>query len=198
VGRRLPDHRIRGSALIETNLGEEPMESSGVDTAVVEHQVRRLIVPLPMPYDRAVERFEQLVPAADMARFAQLATWDAVLEQAEINAPHGFMIYWRTDVTAAMAGSGSSWKCTEYLMGNHTIAERMFRHDPSAMLHAPLRVVIHADRDGVTRFVVDQPSTLFGSFDNSSIAIVGVELDGLLADLLILLGAAVPQQLTAP
>jgi uncharacterized protein (DUF302 family) len=174
------------------------MESSAVDTAVVEHQAVRLIVPLPMPYDRAVERFEQLVPAADMARFAQLATWDAVVEQAEINAPHGFMIYWRMDVTAAMAGSGSGWKCTEYLMGNHTIAERMFRHDPSAMLYAPLRVVICADRDGVSRFVVDQPSALFNSFDNSPIAIVGVELDRLVADLLILLGAAAPQQLTAP
>lgn len=36
----------------------------------------------------------------------------------------------RTDVTAAMAGSGSFWKAPEYLMGNHTIAERMFHHDP--------------------------------------------------------------------
>jgi pimeloyl-ACP methyl ester carboxylesterase len=192
------------SALRETvrlsrgSLGEEPMESSSVDTAVVQHQDKRLIVSVPMPYDHAVERFEQLVPAADMARFAQLATWDAVLKQAEINAPHGFMIYWRMDVTATMAGSGSGWKCTEYLMGNHTIAERMFRHDPSAMLYAPLRVLIHADRDRASRFVVDQPSTLFQSFDNSSIATVGVELDRLLADLLILLGAAAPQELKAP
>jgi len=173
------------------------VESSTVETAVVEHQVRRLTVPLRMPYDRAIDRFEQLVPVADMARFAQLATWEAVLEQAEINAPHGFMIYWRTDVTAAMAGSGSGWKCTEYLMGNHTIAETMFRHDPSAMLYAPLRVVIYADRDGVSRFVVDQPSALFSSLDNSSIAAVGVKLDRLVADLLILLGAAVPQLLMA-
>jgi hypothetical protein len=36
----------------------------------------------------------------------------------------------RTDVTVAMAGSGSFWKATEYLMGNHTIAERMLHHDP--------------------------------------------------------------------
>jgi uncharacterized protein (DUF302 family) len=105
------------------------------------------------------------------------------------------MIYWRTDVTAAMAGSGSGWKCTEYLMGNHTIAETMFRHDPSAMLYAPLRVVIYADREGVSRFVIDQPSALLSSLDNSSIATVGVKLDRLVADLLILLGAAVPQAL---
>src|SRR5882762_2855667 len=68
----------------------------------------------------------------------QMANWQATLELAEINAPHGFMRYYRSDVTAAMAGSASFWKATEYLMGNHTIAERMFHHEPAAMLHAPL------------------------------------------------------------
>jgi hypothetical protein len=30
------------------------------------------------------------------------------------------------------SSSPSFWKATEYLMGNHTIAERMFRHDPAS------------------------------------------------------------------
>lgn len=33
-------------------------------------------------------------------------------------------------------------ECIAYLMGNHTIAEQMFRHDPRAMLYAPLRILI--------------------------------------------------------
>ncbi len=53
-----------------------------------------------------------------------------MIEQAEINAPHGFMACWQADVTAIRAGSGSGWKCIEYLMGNHVIAQRMFHHDP--------------------------------------------------------------------
>jgi hypothetical protein len=65
------------------------------------------------------------------------------------------MRYYRGDVTAAMAGSPSFRKATEYLMGNHTIAERMFRHDPAVMLHAPLRTVVYADQDA-TR---NSPST---------------------------------------
>jgi uncharacterized protein (DUF302 family) len=171
------------------------MTTSGI--RATEHPVRRLDVVLPLPYDRAVRRYEELVPAADLARFGQLATWDAVLELAEINAPHGFMIYWRADVTATMAGSPSGWKCTEYLMGNHTIAERMFRHDPAAMLHAPLRTVIYADTEGNTRFAVDQPSTLFGSYGNPAIAEVGRELDRLVANLLTTLGAPVPGELVS-
>lgn len=107
------------------------------DNHSVEHLTRRLDVALPLPYERAVQRYEELVPPVDRARFGQLADWDAVRAFAEINAPHGFMIYWSIDITAIMAGSPSGWKCTEYLMGNHVIAERMFRHDPSAVLHAP-------------------------------------------------------------
>src|SRR6202048_2371964 len=139
----------------------------------VEHRSRRLLIPLPTPYDEAVETYERLVPVVDRARFGQLATWDAVIALAQINAPLGFMIYWRTDVTATMAGSQSGWKCVEYLMGNHTIAERMFRHDPSTMLHAPLRTVIYADETGDTQFVIDQPSTLFSSYGNPDIEAVG-------------------------
>jgi hypothetical protein len=42
---------------------------------------------------------------------------------------------------------------------------------------------------------VDQPSLLFGSYDNADIAAVGQELDGLLVGLIELLGGEVPDQL---
>ena len=164
-------------------------------STVIDHPVRRLVVALPQPYDTAREDYETLVPEADMARFFQMASWQATLELAEINAPHGFMRYYRGDITALMAGSQSLWKATQYLMGNHTIAERMFRHDPSAMLHAPLRTVIYADPDGDTQLAIDQPSLLFASYDNAQIADVGRELDALLAQLITLLGADLPPQL---
>jgi hypothetical protein len=162
---------------------------------VIEHPARRLVVALPQPYDAARERYETIVPEVDLARFYQMASWPATLELAEINAPHGFMRYYRSDLTAAMAGSPSLWQATQYLMGNHTIAERMFRHEPSVMLHAPLRTLIYADADGDTKFAVDQPSLLFGSYGNPDIAAVGDELDALLARLITLLGGTVPDEL---
>jgi hypothetical protein len=108
------------------------------------------------------------------------------------------MRYTRMDVTALMASSPSFWQATQYLMGNHTIAERMFRHDPSVMLHAPLRTLIYADPDGDIKLAVDQPSLLFNSFGRADIASVGMELDALLAELIRLLGAEVPSQLRGP
>jgi len=161
----------------------------------VDHSSRRLLVALPQPYDQARERYESLVPEVDFARFFQMASWQATLELAEINAPHGFMRYYRSDVTALMASSRSFWKATQYLMGNHTIAERMFRHDPSVMLHAPLRTLLYANADGDTKFAVDQPSVLFASYHNPDIDTVGKELDALLVGLIELLGGEVPKQL---
>jgi uncharacterized protein (DUF302 family) len=165
-----------------------------VSTAV-DHPSRRLIVHLPRPYDEARELYETLVPEVDLARFGQMANWQATLELAEINAPHGFMRYYRVDVTAVMAGSPSFWKATEYLMGNHTIAERMFHHDPAAMLHAPLRTLVYADPDGDTKLAVDQPSLLFASYDNPLIATVGDQLDHLLALLITTMDGDLPSEL---
>ncbi|MFJ5155396.1 DUF302 domain-containing protein [Streptomyces sp. NPDC088353] len=165
------------------------------ETAFIDHTARRLIVALPEPYDAAREHYEALVPEVDLPRFFQMASWQATLELAEINAPHGFMRYYRSDITAVMAGSPSSWKATQYLMGNHTIAERMFRHDPSIMVHAPLRTLLYADPDGDTKLAVDQPSLLFASYGNPRIADVGRELDALLAGLITLLGGDAPPQL---
>ncbi len=165
------------------------------NTTAIDHPARRLVLALPSPYDQAREHYETLVPEVDSARFFQMATWQATLELAEINAPHGFMRYYRSDITAVMTGSPSPWRATQYLMGNHTIAERMFRHDPSVMLHAPLRTLLYADPDGDTKLAIDQPSLLFASYDNPHISEVGRELDALLAQLITLLGGDPPPQL---
>jgi hypothetical protein len=71
----------------------------------------------------------------------------------------------------------------------------MFHHDPGAMLHAPLRTEIYADRAGDTQFIVDQPSTHFASYAVPEIAEVGLHLDQLLAGLLTAMGARLPAEL---
>lgn len=164
------------------------------NSGVVDHPNRRLLVALPDSFERARERYEALVPVADLTVFASLPTWDEVVAEAKNQAPHGFLRYFSVDVTPTMAQSGSAWRATEYLMGNHTIAERMYRHDPAVMLHAPLRTLLY-DGPQETVLAVDQPSLLFASYGHPEIATVGLELDGLLATLIDLLGGDVPAQL---
>ena len=77
-------------------------------STAVDHPSRRLVVALPQTYDEARERYESLVPEVDVARFSEMASWQATLELAEINAPHGFMRYYRSDILFANAGVGRS------------------------------------------------------------------------------------------
>src|SRR5580658_3777350 len=141
-------------------------------------------------------RYEAAVPplpgAAVQELVARGAPWPEMLELIDASAPHGFLIYFRNDVHPVMTLAGDGAACVSYLMGNHTIAERMFRHDPRAMLYAPLHTVIWEDAAGDAWFTVDQPSTQFASFDIPEIAAVGVELDRMLATLLESLDVPVP------
>ena len=123
------------------------------------------------------------------------ASWAEVIDLHAELAPHGFLIYWRNDVHAVMQLANDENDCIAYLMGNVTIAEQMFRHDPRAMLYAPLRTVIWEDVHESAWFTVDQPSTQFGSFGIPAVSAVGVELDKKLAALLEALGVEVPMAL---
>ncbi|MGW4793985.1 DUF302 domain-containing protein [Nonomuraea sp. NPDC004297] len=176
------------------------MQAPNTATSITHSNVR-LQIPVPGSFAEAMGTYERLVPALDAARVEDLvrrqASWDEVIEQARENAPHGFVIFWRFDITPLMSLAGDEWPCVQYLMGNHTIAQRMFHHDPAIMLSAPLRTVLCAGASGVVTLQVDLPSSRFGSYGNPEIAAVGRELDDKLAGLLGALGAPVPGELRA-
>ncbi|HZC92003.1 MAG TPA: DUF302 domain-containing protein [Mycobacterium sp.] len=166
----------------------------------ISHQVDRLTIQIDDTFDGFRNRYEQAVPVFQSERFASLVErevdWQTVLEATAENAPHDFILYWSHDFTSLMRLAGDRGRCVEYLMGNHTIAEKMYRYNPAILLYAPLRTAIVEDANGATWFTVDQPSTRFGSFNTPQIAEVGIELDHKLAALLEHLGAPVPAGLT--
>ena len=169
----------------------------------VEHESytsRRLTVEVPgvREFQRRYERAVPFEPVAEVESLTgRRATWAEMLELVAEAAPHGFLLYWRGDVHPVMQLAGDDRDCIAYLMGNHTIAEQMFRHEPRAMLYAPLRTVIWEARDGRAWFTADQPSRQFRSFGIPAVAAVGVELDRKLAELLEALGVEVPMALLA-
>jgi hypothetical protein len=167
----------------------------------VAHQVDRLTIQIDDSFDGFRARYEQAVPVFQSKRFDELiersVDWSTVVEATIENAPHDFILYWSHDFTSLMRLAGDRGRCVEYLMGNHTIAQKMYRYNPAILLYAPLRTAIVEDAEGATWFTVDQPSTRFGSFCTPQITRVGIELDHKLAALLEHLGAPVPSALTA-
>ncbi len=144
-------------------------------------------------------RYEEAVPPLPVADVEALARrhapWQEMLDLMAKAAPWGFVIYSAIDADPIMRLAGDPAYCVSYLMGNHTIAERMFRHEPAILLYAPLRTAIWGDAEGPARFTFDQPSDQFGSFGVPEITAVGVELDRKIAALLDHLGTAVPDAL---
>jgi uncharacterized protein (DUF302 family) len=143
-------------------------------------------------------RYEAAVPDLPAPEIIELVAngepWSEVESLVDTVAPFGFMIIHRIDHTHAMTAAGNSAECVAYLMGNPVIAERMFRHDPRAMLYAPLRTLLWEDPSGNAWFTVDQPSALFGSI-GSELLEVGRELDHKLGSLLEALDAPIPELL---
>jgi hypothetical protein len=147
-------------------------------------------------FDDFRRRYEAAVPRFPVARFqaliARKVPWSEIVETTEALARYGFLMYWSHDMSPMMALAGNIQLCVMYLMGNHTIAERMFRHAPRVMNYAPLRTVITRGADGEKRFTLDLPSSQFASFNDAAIAEVGRLLDQKLATLLQHLKVTVP------
>jgi hypothetical protein len=173
-----------------------------MDIGSFVHQVTRLIFDTAQPYEEFRARYEDAVPELDPKRLVAFtesgASWQEVVADADASAPHGFLIYWRSDLTPVMSLAGDPARCTAYLMGNHTIADQMYRYDPSVMLYAPLRTAIYGDAANRTRLAVDKPSTVFASSASPPISQVGIELDRKLASLLEALDVPAREALDRP
>lgn len=166
------------------------------------HNVTRFSITVGAAYDDFRMRLDEAVPPFDSKRLADFverkAPWDEVVADSNANAPFGFFVFWSLDVDSSMSLNGSTARCHEYLIGNNTIAERMFRIDPTAMLYVPLRAVLFAVAGDSVTFVIEQPSTTLASLGSDAIASVGLELDQKLANLFRHLEVPVPKELAEP
>ncbi len=53
----------------------------------------------------------------------------------------------------------------------------MFRHDPKALLYAPLRMLVYSDAEDNAIFTMERPSAAFGSLGIAEVTKVGEGLD---------------------
>lgn len=170
------------------------------DRVTRSYTVNRMTIPTGLVHSEFRQRFEEAVPALPLEQVRELevrkAPWQEMLDLVERAAPWGFLIYGTNDVERLVRLAGDSSSAVAYLMGNHTIMERMFRFEPSVVMYAPLHVAIWSRSDGQAFFSVDKPSDQFGSFSDLIVTAIGYELDEKLAALLEHLHLKVPDTLS--
>lgn len=168
-------------------------------SSIVRYSVSRMTVEVgstPAEFRARYEAAVPLVPAEQVAALVrQQAPWPDMLRLIDAAAPHGFLLYHAIDVSPVVRLAGDRESAVTYLMGNHTIMERMFRHEPAVVLYAPLHAVIWGDPDGTGYFTFDKPSDQLASFASPQVTAVGNELDHKMAALLEHLRVSVPDTL---
>ena len=162
------------------------------DSRIHIHRMMRIDVYTGVPFAEFRVAFEDAAPPFDPESVRRIVaaqgSWDDVLAAAAANAPHDLMVYAVIDGDELLSLAGHHTHAVEYLLGHHTIAETMFRHDPRALLYVPLRVLVYSDADGNAVFSMDRPSSAFGSLGIAEVTEVGRGLDRKVANLLRVIG----------
>ena len=162
-----------------------------------EHGMTRIDIDTGIPFGQFIAALEQAAPPVDRPTLKRIAQdggdWDDVRAAAAENAPNDLMVYAKIETSVFFSVAGHSTQAIEYLIGNHVIAETMFRHDPKAMLYAPLRMLVYSDDDGNAVFTMDQPGPAFGSLGIDEVSKVGEGLDHKVANLLRVVGVDAEQ-----
>ena len=112
-----------------------------------QHGMTRIDIDTGIRFEQFIAAFEKAAPPVDPTTLERIVKaggdWDDVRAAAAENAPNDLMMYAKIDASGFFGVAGHSTQAIEYLVGNHVIAETMFRHDPKAMLYAPLRMHHH-------------------------------------------------------
>jgi hypothetical protein len=157
-----------------------------------QHAMTRVDVSTGVPFAEFITALETAAPPVDRAAYLEIVNsggdWDDVRAVAAKNAPNELMVYAKIEATELFTVAGHQTQAIEYLIGNHVIAETMFRHDPKAMLYAPLRMLVYSDSDGNAIFTMDQPGPAFGSLGIDEVSKVGEGLDRKVVNLLRVIG----------
>lgn len=169
--------------------------SYDVDENATDYPATRVQLTADVSFETLVAAFEQAVPAlsdADaLGRLAEDDDWSGFVRGLQWESPSGFVSVWTSRPGDIMRYAGSSVSSAVWLIVNHGLAARLFRHDPGAMLYSPIRVEAHSSGTG-TILSFDVPSAGLRGFGINKITQAGAELDRALGDLIEDLGLPRP------
>jgi len=173
--------------------------SYDADESIADYQAKRVQLATNARFESFVEAFEQAVPSLPdpdaLARLAEDADWSGFVRGLQWEAPSGFVRVWTSRPGELMRFAGSATPSILWLIVNHGVAARLFRHDPGALLYSPIRIEAHASAQAGTVVSFDVPSAQLSGFGINKITQAGAELDRALGDLIEDLGMPRPSAL---
>jgi len=162
--------------------------SYDADESTLNYQASRVRVAVNVRFEVLIANFDHAVPrlsdADALARLADDSDWSGFVRGLQWESPSGFVCVWSSRPSELMQYAGSAASSMVWLIVNHGIAARLFRHDPGAMLYSPIRLEAHASAAAETIVSFDVPSAQLRGFGINKITQAGAELDRALGDLI--------------
>jgi uncharacterized protein (DUF302 family) len=156
----------------------QPLEVSVTQSAVTSRTiaVEHIKIESEKKFEEVRQALEQTIPKLNPAVGEFLREGDQ--ERAKAEEEHGpkLSIFLDRD-HGALLQIGGTRNARQYEIGNPLTASKMTRHQLSAALYAPLRVVLYEDGNGRGIFEYDKPSSFFGQFGDERVTEVGRYLD---------------------
>jgi uncharacterized protein (DUF302 family) len=149
--------------------------------------VERVTISSTKPFEDVRAKLATLAPRIDDGIFTLLRYGESPRALRELEACPPLTIFGQRDHGALLAIAGLKRRSVQYDIGNPLTASKMTRHQLSAGLYAPIRVLLREDAAGVVAFEYDRPASVFGQFGNDEVDAVAQQLD---RDLQALLEAA--------
>jgi uncharacterized protein (DUF302 family) len=154
----------------------------------MEHtiEVRHVSLEINADFESFTRILEESLGRFDYSLYKDLETDPQSVEKRlkALAGEEGLMLFSIQEHGKLLNIVGSPKRAKQYILGNPLIAVTMTRRDIRAGLYAPLRVLVYEADDRSTRIEFDQPSSLFGQFNNPDVTTVARSLDTKLANLI--------------
>ena len=120
---------------------------------------------------------EALVPRLDDGFLTLLRFGLMDRARQELESAATLSIFASRDHGALLAIAELKRQAIQYDIGNPLTASLMTRHQVSAGLYAPIRVLLRESPEGEVAFEYDRPASTFGQFGDEAVDLVARKLD---------------------
>ena len=129
-------------------------------------QVEHVTIRSAKSFGQVKDRLEALLPPVDTGIFVLLRYGEADRALRELEKGPALSIFGTRDYGALLAIHGLKRQAIQYEIGNPLTASKMARHQLSAGLYAPIRVLLREGTGGDVAFEYDRPKSVFGQFND--------------------------------
>lgn len=159
---------------------DESAEMSGMANEVYEKQiisVEHVTIRSSNLFDIVRTKLEALLRRLDDGIFTLLRFGQTERALRELKASPTLSIFGFRNYGELLTIASLQCRAIQYDIGNPFTASKMTRHQISAGLYAPIRVLLREDSGGVVAFEYDRPVSTFGQFGDNDVDIVARQLD---------------------